>query len=443
MNLTAFLQWLLSSLPSIVVTVIITTLAVAWGIVRYYDKFELIQGRLARWFAWFSKRAERATVALDLQSRCETLAKTINSEVPGALAYGLKVEWARETSPEAFVQEGHVVLRLDHHRNQARNVMVAVMTYLPKALIPQARSYTHPVPLKGLDLTVARKVIAPYGTEALTYFIHEALEPAFTESNEVRASCADLEALDDRGLLFRVLVRELLQVGTALFPRAPSDEVRNETKEFVDFLSTIAKRERGQDVPLKFQGRHISVGLVLVARREIYHAYGVTAYTRRIMTLVRQGVRNVYVGGWGHNVSTVREVVRSLQGLTGLDAVSEAYHRIKNDDTTWKAVLVLLRNNVALDAPGVRQLEAKLSSLFLSYLIKDLIVLEERTGIADLSQLHGLIASNVYYDPSTYQRPDRAAEELLRLGILVANESGAGYRVVRENQYVRAALAYS
>jgi len=257
-------------------------------------------------------RSEKKYVASDIQYHLNSAITGINKEATigvseeGILPYGMRIQWTKETTPESFVRENELIVRMDFHTNQDRNLTIATMLYLSKGLVPHSRRYIYNDILRSLDLTIGKKIIKD-NPVSLQYFLEEILDK---ESEEVLNYCGYLDDIDRAGFFTRVLLREFKSLGLKLYPRQIRDqEIPNETKDFVKFLREIAIKPRDIDVPLDFPGSKIKVGICLVAKpwkRDIL------PYCNRIEKYLRdKDIDEIYILAAGKdNIKLVKNIIK-------------------------------------------------------------------------------------------------------------------------------------
>ena len=139
-----------------------TILSLALYFIMNPEKAEKWYSILARCVSNWSQRAERATVASDIQSDINLFSKTLNEKVSDQiLPDGIKIQWEKGTTTrEAFLRDNRVIVKMSHHRNQARNFLNATLSYVTTGLLPNARYHLDPIVRRSLDLTVIRKILS-------------------------------------------------------------------------------------------------------------------------------------------------------------------------------------------------------------------------------------------------------------------------------------------
>jgi len=313
------------------------------------EKVEKWSSIIARGFAIFSRRIERAYVARDIQNRINSFADVANSEVSGVLPYRIKIEWVKvkETTPEAFIKSGEIVVKMDHHRNQAKNLAHATIAYVSTGAIPRARQYINENVVRAIDFTIVKKIFVREGRhDALQIFVEEIFTPEIEKNPDIKKYCATMENLDIKGLFTRVLLREFLELGAEAYPEIPTESIKEETKNFVEFLEKIATKERGVDVPggLSFEGNRIRTGLVLIARPEVRDLYGIDPYLNAVKVCVEKGINSIYILAAGRlNITAAKLVAQRLERSEEIKKIEEREYKLRSGNKDVKALCLLFK----------------------------------------------------------------------------------------------------
>jgi len=296
----------------------------AWAYaVRHPEKLLQAAALVFHFFARWFKEADRRYVAADIEGNVTSAVKRLDREAPGVVPYGLKIEWVAATSPDAFVEKNNVVVRMNYRDEQDRNWVHALVAFVPKAVIPEARHYLEENIEESIDLTFVKRMLTSMArTTSVNYFFEEYLVPAIRANPDLAEICSCLDRLDEMGWLTRILLAEFLELGKALFPRTPNGTEAGETIRFLRFLDNFAKRKHGEEVTTAFVGRHIRMSIVLVARPEVREAYGISPHFRRIRTVKKRGAERIYIGAFGKNIGPAKGLAERVAKQLGFEIVA-------------------------------------------------------------------------------------------------------------------------
>jgi hypothetical protein len=276
----------------------------------YPDKYEhwaAIFYRILHGASWYLPKIkgkfDRRAVTSSIQDTVNGIGERLNKEAPDILPHALKIEWVQSESPDAFIKEGKAVVRLKHYANQDRNIVDATLLYLKVDLLPQAKNCLDKTLRKGCECKVAAQIFAARrGTGAYDYFVENELNPAISSNAKFEQDLQMLDDIDSIGFFTRVFLEEVKQTGEKLMGSFPKPEIQEELRNFAEFLQTIANKGDREDVPLRFKGARIKVGIVLVAKRATIETYGIEPYIRAISRTVREGYETIYINGWGEDL---------------------------------------------------------------------------------------------------------------------------------------------
>ena len=91
------------------------------------DKAESLVAKFDKIFSYFSMRAERRTIASDIQSKIRTYRK--DNAIGEILKHGIKFKWVTDEQNSSYMDGDDVVVIMSHHRNDAENFLNAIVQY--------------------------------------------------------------------------------------------------------------------------------------------------------------------------------------------------------------------------------------------------------------------------------------------------------------------------
>ena len=242
----------------------------------------------------FFKKAEIASVSLAIESELNSAQEDLNKQASGLVPFPAKVEWLDDQDPESFCDtyNGQVVIRMKEHKYNARNISWATLDYISKGLIPYSRPYLDSALSRSIDYTMVRKVLS--GNEgALDYFYREVVVPNMND-NQTRDTMKILENIDKKGILTRIYLQEIKELGLNLYP--DSDNVAIiETREFAESLNQYALRAPSQKMGDPYIRNRIKVGMVLIADTYKLESQGADPYLLWVGTCIANGAENIYL----------------------------------------------------------------------------------------------------------------------------------------------------
>lgn len=325
--------------------VAVPLLITLWFLFFNIERAQRLVSVILKLFAWRSLKAEQTAIDLDVRSRINTCSKAISSEVGEIMPYGIKIEWAKEMSPQAFLDKDEIVVKMKYHANQDWNRVTAVMAYASRGVIPHARPYIDRQVMKSIDFVCVRKVlISGKRTTAVDLFLEDTLGPTLQKEPKIKKYYKIMETLDDQGFFTRILLREFVELGRKIYGHSPSESLLEETADFVEFLNIIVIREPGEIVPLEFRGGKIKVHVILVGRPQVRDVYGAPAYIRRVRRCIREKVDAIYLCGWGdYNNSIVKRIAKEFEHHSKVEEIVPNEYRVPLRRGYGKAICVMFR----------------------------------------------------------------------------------------------------
>jgi len=312
-------------------------------IIMNYDKAMKISSHFLKTlstFNWF----ERRTVSNLIQGTINEYSARLNSEANGLLPYGIQIKWVdpSKVDRDSFVKQGQVIVHLESHVNEARNLSRATWLYVQESLIPDSRKYVHGTIMRASDFTVVRKILTlERRNDALRYFNEEFVRPEVEKDAEIEKYINSLRDIDAQGFFTRILLREFLGLGPKLFPSVSDLVSERETKELTDVLTRLARKKKGVDVSPTYEGKIIRVSVMPIARAEVDD---VSPHVKFARSCVKDQIPNLYVvAREAVNISLARMVVKEVESLRLFEKISEQEFDILGEmRTPVKAYVAIL-----------------------------------------------------------------------------------------------------
>ena len=257
---------------------------------------------------WFEKNA----VEKRLESTIRTTAKKVNQEAGALLPHGIDIKWVKPMDRDAFLKQGKVVVCLEPSSSQDRNLARATMLFVETDLIRESQRYVDPVVMKSTKFVISRKMMLfDRRYDAIRCLNEEFIEPAIKNESQIGEFVLALAAIDDNGLLTRVLLREYTKLDAKLFSKSSPRKSFKETRALANMLKVFVERDREEDVPLQMKGQVIRVGLAPVARASTGFCFPV--YISRTLKSHKAQIEAVYVMAMGWNIKYARIVVNAME----------------------------------------------------------------------------------------------------------------------------------
>jgi uncharacterized protein YggL (DUF469 family) len=267
-------------------------------------------------FSRISRRAEMRSVALDIQGRIDGFSKSVTTEVPGVMPAGVKIEWvAGELTKETFFKDGKIILRMNYHSNQDENFVRAAIEYISGGMLSDSRPHVDEQVMKSADLISTKKLIEKERKTALPLYYSEVLSPERKSNDELDRFVVIMQKLDERGYFTQIFLRELQHLGVTMQFSIPEESVKEETKQFVEFLDEkINKKKPGVNVDPTFFGDKIKTSIVYVAKRAATEPQmSIERHLNWIEHCVKKEIETIYLCAKGYNIPLVKEMAERLK----------------------------------------------------------------------------------------------------------------------------------
>ncbi len=318
------LQGLGFSLP------VILLLFILYIFITNPEKIFLWHGKLSGWLSDTLGYFEKNAVANNIRGEVLALSKDLNKELPDIAPFDLKIEWVKEANREKFIKDNQIIVRMRHHSNQSQNIVVAIQEFVEKGVMPKAKRYLDNKVAKSTDLAITRRLILSRFDNSLDYFDCEVLDPLLGDDVDLKDLFDKIICLDESGMLTQVVLREFLELGKKLYPTASDDRVRNQTKDFIDYLHKVATKEIGEEIHLVFNKGYIKVGVVIIAKAETFGAFGLSPHAQRIKFNLDRGMETIYVISPSIYKTDVQKMLENLNDPRIKELKEFNYYYMKN-----------------------------------------------------------------------------------------------------------------
>jgi hypothetical protein len=327
------------------------------------DRAEKFAGQIVGIFAYAIRGLTKASVAMRVQGAINGARKALMEHGPSLLDDKLKIKWANTEEAEALLREGEVLVVMQPAAHHEENVAHALMSYLPKALVPRGRRYADPKRMRAADLITARAILTQEGISpgALPVFFEDHLDPARGESYALRQAIDETDEIDLEGWLTRVLLVEYQGLGDQLYPGEPPAGCQEDAEELARFVHGKAVRQLGDVSGSRvFKSRHFRVAIVFVALASVVAEQGLDPYRKRIARyLFRDRLDTVYLMAYDRNIDAVNEVADAFEGHGWVASIDRYTFPLRPDFKKRKqrsrerAIVVAIRRRPSANEPPV------------------------------------------------------------------------------------------
>ena len=289
---------LLTSFSFYTVVIIFVLLWIVIVLIKNPDKASLWSAAFSRLFSKISSKASKNAVEKEINGRILRGIKNTSKEIGEILPYHISFSWQEKSDRQAFFDSNQVVLFMDPRKTRTQNIIHAINGYVCEGLVPhKMECLIDPTLAKAQKMILTKKIINKAYKEGLRYYIDNYF---IVDSEELKTKIENLQKLDNDGLFVQIALKELctfhMNHDISLLDTSFGIEYTN----FIDFLTTLATRKRGEDTSLSFTGRFIKVGVILAASDFTYYSIGDDAYVKRFQKYVNSGITSVYIRSRGN-----------------------------------------------------------------------------------------------------------------------------------------------
>ena len=268
-------------------------------------------------------------------------------------------------------------------RKQSRIPMLidAIQGYVSNNLYPNIADSIEKNFTTANHLYICSKLISEFRDSAMKI---EYSDKVFTpqSTQDVREYLSGIDELDQRYFYFQVFLNAIKQVDELSIGTVFNRELSTESTQFFEFLLDIAKKERGEDVDLTFEGKHFKYSVILVAKDETLSVSGFDSYLDRIKRCFRIPVNRIFLASLGsRNVDNLRRIEYLVKRMRGVEIFSQDEYTFYDGlGGTWpigvlildrttdeilheyqdqhEAVLVILKENIPEIEKGIIHVDA-------------------------------------------------------------------------------------
>jgi hypothetical protein len=277
----------------------------AWGLLLlavilfaiFYEKLEKPIAKVYELFSRASTRWRRRAIKADIQSSINAFSRSVDREVPNTMPYNIKLKFVSELDRAELLKEKNLVLvRIRDREHDDKNFVHTMLTFCPSGVLPASRQYLDDTLGDAIDFTVTRKFLNAIRYQgALSYLYKEVIEPEIKERPDLDRLCIILDRFDEQGLFTKVVLRELRDFGAKVGSRYPTEVHKNETRQYVEYMDVIAKRQPGDKCETSFKGNCISMLFLMVGTLDTLSTKGIVGYLQAIQWAKGKGIEMAYI----------------------------------------------------------------------------------------------------------------------------------------------------
>ena len=126
------------------------------------------------------------------------------------MPYKIKIDWVKESTKKAFLDENRVIVCMDHNRTKNQNVVCALSDYVDNGLLPIVKNHLDEDMVKSSRLLMTKKLLSISYKQGLNYFLDNIFYSATSNDIQIKEMVQKLVRIDDNGMFTQIMLRELL-----------------------------------------------------------------------------------------------------------------------------------------------------------------------------------------------------------------------------------------
>ena len=229
-----------------------------------FDKFVVYVRKI---LAYISKRHRKGYIAKYIEHDVAKALRKLEKYFKIDLRR-IKIEWADVETAEAILEKEHILIRLRHHRNMKKNIAETLLAYTSYILPPTVKAVlTDETVLDTISFMISHSVAKddPY----LVHELRTALEAKYSKYDRDKlrdfySLLSKIYEIYEQNLLIRLVIPEIIQVCTKVYPKIPAD-LSEELRKFIDYVHELVKGTLTEPV---FKGKYFRTVIVRVAKPE-------------------------------------------------------------------------------------------------------------------------------------------------------------------------------
>jgi hypothetical protein len=278
--------------------------------IREPEKFDRIAIHISWALSRASRHFEKSAIRREVKYLItrEFIRNFLREEVPEIPE--IVVEWGDEDRAYRDAKAGKLVIVLKSgSRNRYENIARALITSIPDLLAPEMKVVYDNKLITCLSAHVARSIAKE--NQPVVTAINEAIDSLTRDDENLRELASKLVEIDDRSLLSRALIPEIIEIAKLRYPHRDSS-IDEEVLNLIDVLYPLARGEV-IDEPMVY-GKYIRILFVLVARPEKIEAMlePHVSYVKHVLRKY-QGINSIYILAAGKNVVAAKALKMLLE----------------------------------------------------------------------------------------------------------------------------------
>lgn len=315
------------------------------------EKFEKWVALITQFLKFISKKFDRTYIKYDLQGKINDYLKTVTKKVKHIDINKINIKWVdvENQTPENYVKNGELIIRLHKSENQNQNIVNASLAFISYAFLKKAKSYIAKYQRESLDLYACYDLLKQEKSEILDQFVQDFMKEKM--DNSIIANLFEVYLdIDKAGIFYPILIQELTFLGEKVFTqKRDANKIYEEVTSLISYLRLYANRKLREDIINDFSGHYCKFAIRIIGRQFKVNQLGIDTYTRNIEK-INHGNETIYLIGKRENKDFMISVFKKCKDNIGYyllteDSYSATIKDTEGNDYYVNTYLMILRNN--------------------------------------------------------------------------------------------------
>lgn len=325
------------------------------GLFVYYlknpEKFEKLVALCAKFINYITHKFDKTYIKYDLQGKINSYVKRVSKKVKHLNVNKVSIQWidTENITPESYIKDGGLILRLHKSDNQNKNIVNASMAFISNAFLKKAKSYIAKYQRESLDIYACYDLLKGEKSEILDQFVQDFMKEKM-DNDKIAELFEKYDDINKAGIFYPILVQELTFLGEKVFNRKrDANVIYEEVKQLIYYLNNYANRKFKEDIINDFTGSYCKFAIRIIGKQYKVSAQGEKVYINNI-SKINSGNETLYLIGNIENKKFIKNIFNKCKDKIDYSILTEeSYSAIIKDgegnDYNVNNYLLILRSN--------------------------------------------------------------------------------------------------
>lgn len=263
------------------------------------ESFEKLATYLLKFVSYFSKKASKAYIKHDIQSRMNSFIKRMDKKINSFSPVKIDVNFfdpdTESNNIDSYLNDGKYFIRARKVNNPNDNFVNIAMAFISENLLKEAKHHISQKQKTTIDLYVWKKLLEEEKDEVMDKFVTDFLQPKSSD-DKIRELLYKFAETDRAGLFFPVLLEELTFLWRKVFTEPKNKKIQEEVANLIDFLNQHANRKQWEDMSKdRFIANFSKFAFMIVWKKDKVDKNLLPSYKNYLKSLMDQNIDNIYL----------------------------------------------------------------------------------------------------------------------------------------------------